>query len=180
MGVPLPGELVLLTAAAFAAQGALHPVGVVIAAWVGTLIGGTGGYWLGRTGGLALVVRYGPWFGLTKRRVVWARGFFESHGAKTVLVARFVAVLRMIAGILAGVTRMRFVVFSIANAVGGLLWAAAFGALGYVFGRNLPLLEHYLRRFTALALVLTVLVVLALIWRWRRQRAAVPAIPPAT
>jgi membrane protein DedA with SNARE-associated domain len=171
MGVPLPGEVVLLTAAAFAAHGHLEIVGVVIASWVGTLLGGTGGYWIGRTGGVAVLTRYGHWVGLNEERIAWAHEYFERHGAKTVLIARFVAVLRMIAGILAGITRMSFGVFTVANAVGGALWSAAFGALGFVFGRNLPLLEYYLRRFSISAFILGVVIVIGA-WVWHRRRSA--------
>jgi membrane protein DedA with SNARE-associated domain len=169
MGAPLPGEVVLLTGAAFAAQGHLDIVGVVIASWIGTLLGGTGGYWIGRVGGAPLLARYGHWVGLNPTRVAWAHDYFERHGAKTVLVARFVAVLRMIAGLLAGITRMSFGVFTLANAVGGALWSIAFGALGYIFGRNLPMLESYLRRFSLGAFVLAVIVAIGM-WLWRRRR----------
>jgi len=169
MGAPLPGEVVLLTGAAFAAQGHLEIVGVVIASWIGTLLGGTGGYWIGRVGGAPLLGRYGHWVGLNQARVAWANAYFARHGAKTIVVARFVAVLRMIAGILAGITRMSFGMFSVANAVGGALWSIAFGALGYLFGRNLPHLEYYLRRFSFGALILAIVIGLGM-WQWRRRR----------
>lgn len=171
MGAPLPGEVVLLTGAAFAGQGHLDIVGVVLASWVGTLLGGTGGYWIGRTGGAPLLSRYGHWVGLNPVRVVWAHEYFERHGAKTIVIARFVAVLRMVAGLMAGITRMSFGEFSVANAVGGALWSVAFGALGFVFGRNLPMLEHYLRRFSIGALMLAVVVAIGM-WLWRRRRPA--------
>lgn len=161
----------LLTAAAFAAQGHLGIVGVVAASWVGTLLGGTGGYWIGRVGGAPLLNRYGHWVALNPARVAWAHDYFERHGAKTVLIARFVAVLRMIAGLLAGITRMSFGVFSLANAVGGALWSIAFGALGYLFGRNLPMLESYLRRFSIAAFALAVIAAVGM-WVWRRRRPA--------
>lgn len=173
MGVPLPGELILITAAAFAAQGDLTIVNVILAAWAGTIVGGTGGYWIGRHGGAIAIERFGHRFGLNEARVAKARVFFEEHGAKTVIIARFFAILRMIAGILAGATGMSFGLFSLCNAVGGLIWAATFGALGYVFGQNLPLLEHYMRRGSMGALVAIVLVVIGIIV-WRRRRS-VPA-----
>lgn len=171
MGVPLPGELVLVTAAALAAQGDLTIVGVVLASWAGTIIGGTGGYWIGHRGGATAIRRFGHWFGLTEKRVAKARTFFEEHGAKTVIIARFIAILRMIAGILAGATGMSFGLFTVCNAIGGLLWSATFAALGYAFGANLPLLEHYIRKASLGTLVAIVVAVVA-IWIWRRRRAA--------
>ncbi len=171
MGVPLPGELVLIIAAAFAAQGDLTIVSVVLAAWAGTIVGGTGGYWVGRHGGAIAIERFGHRFGLTEKRIAKARVFFEDHGAKTVIIGRFFAILRMIAGILAGATGMSFGLFTVCNAVGGLIWAVTFGALGYVFGQNLPLLEHYLRRGTLGTLIVFVLAVIAILI-WRRRRSA--------
>ncbi|MGI8509642.1 MAG: DedA family protein [Gemmatimonadaceae bacterium] len=173
MGVPLPGELVLVTAAAFAAQGDLTILNVVLAAWAGTIVGGTGGYWIGSRGGAIAIQRYGHRFGLTEIRVAKARTFFEQHGAKTVIIARFIAILRMIAGILAGATGMSFGLFTVCNAAGGLIWAATFGALGYVFGQNLPLLEHYLRRGSLGTVVAAAVVIIAfVIWRRRRSDPA--------
>ena len=174
-GLPVPGEVVLVTAAAFAAQGDFGVVGVATAAWIGTIAGGTGGYWIGRTGGMALVTRYGRWAGITQQRELAARSFFERHGAKTIIVARFIAVLRMIAGIIAGSVEMPFGLFSLCNAVGGLLWSVAFAALGYTFGQHLPQLDHYLREWsTALIAVLLLAVVAILLYRRRRAARRAP------
>lgn len=171
MGLPLPGEIVLLTAGALAAQGDLNIVGVGIAAWAGTIAGGTGGYWIGRTGGAAFLTRYGRWFGITEARQKSARAFFDRNGARTIILARFVAVLRMIAGVIAGSVAMPFGIFSLCNAIGGLLWSLAFTALGYLFGRHLHQLEHYLRggSFGLLILLLIVWVVVSAYRRKRRK-----------
>lgn len=170
MGLPVPGEIILVTAAALAAQGELSITEVAIGAWMGTIAGGTGGYWIGRTGGLAMIRKVGRWAGLNDKREAKARSFFERHGAKTIIIARFIAVLRMIAGILAGAAEMSFVLFTICNALGGLLWSVTFTALGYEFGRNLPLLEHYLRRWSLVVLAAAVLAIG--IWALRRRRRA--------
>lgn len=177
LGVPVPGELALLTAAAFAAQGDLTLGGVVVAATCGAIVGGSGGYWVGRSGGLALIRRWGHWVGFTERRLLWAREFFAAHGTKTVVIARFITVLRVVVGVLAGVTHMRFAVFLVANALGGALWAIAFGGLGYVFGRNLDRLEHLIRHGTVGVLAAIVLGIGALVaWRRLRQHGELP--PP--
>ncbi len=171
VGLPVPGEVVLVTAAALAARGELSLTAVVIGAWAGTVLGGTGGYWIGRTGGNAVLSRFGHYVGVTPERQKRAEAFFDRNGAKTIIIARFIAILRMVAGVLAGVSLMPFALFEACNAIGGALWVATFSALGYVFGKNLPLLEHYLRRTSLIALAI-VIVIGALVWA--RQRRSAP------
>ncbi len=170
MGFPLPGEIVLLTAGALAARGEFSIVMVTLAAWVGTIIGGTGGYWIGRTGGAAVLRRRGRWLGITEDRERVAREFFQRNGARTIIFARFIALLRVIAGILAGSVAMPFGLFSICNAIGGLMWAAAIAAIGYFFGSHLKLVEHYMRRFS-LGLLVAVVLIGGVVWIVRSRRA---------
>jgi membrane protein DedA with SNARE-associated domain len=169
MGLPLPGELILLTAGALAAQGDFGIAGIAIAAWIGTIAGGTGGYWIGRVGGAPFLRRYGRWIGVDAGREAAAREFFFRHGAQTIIIARFVAILRMLAGLVAGSVGMPFGLFSLCNAFGGLLWSATFATLGYYFGRHLHVLEHYLRG-GSFGLLLILLVAGMIIWYHRRRR----------
>jgi membrane protein DedA with SNARE-associated domain/membrane-associated phospholipid phosphatase len=172
LGVPLPGEAALLTAAAYAATGHLSIVAVIMAAAAGAIAGGVGGYWIGRTGGLALVQRYGRVWRLDETKLDRARDFFRRHGGKAVFFGRFVALLRMWAALVAGVARMPFGRFALYAVVGGVCWAAVVGTLGYVFGRNLPQLEHAVGHAGTLAALLVALIVaLVLGGRWiARQR----------
>jgi len=174
VGLPVPGELALVTAAAFAAQGHLTIAGVITASVVGTTLGGTGGYWLGRTGGLRLLDRHGHWIGLGPEKLRKARVYFDGHGVKTILISRFIAILRMVASLLAGVAHMSFPLFFGCNLLGGIVWSVAYGALGYVFGYNLPRLEHYLHEVTAIIVVLVVIAAGFLLVRRRRARASQP------
>jgi membrane protein DedA with SNARE-associated domain len=169
MGVPVPGELALLTAGAFAGQGDISLIGVIISSSIGTIIGGSGGYWLGRTGGLSLIERYGHLIGIDDKKLGDARSYFVSHGAKTIILSRFIAILRIMAGLMAGVVHMSFGLFTVCNAIGGIIWSVAFALLGDVFGSNLPLLEHYVHRI-GLATVIMVALVLAAFLVWRRRR----------
>src|SRR5438445_2259410 len=153
LGIPLPGETAVVTAAAWAALGHLSIYAVVATAAAGAIIGDNGGYWIGRTGGVALVRRYGRFVHLSAAHLERARRFFERYGAKTVFFGRFIALLRSWAAVLAGVACMSYATFTFYNAAGGITWAVVFGALGYAFGRNLPLLEHYVAQLS-LALVL--------------------------
>jgi undecaprenyl-diphosphatase len=174
LGIPLPGETALVTAGALAAVGRLNIYGVIAAAAAGAIIGDNAGYWIGRKGGLALVQRYGRIAGLSEARLQRVHAFFERHGAKTVFIGRFVALLRSWAAALAGVGQMPYGTFTLYNALGGIVWAAVYGSLGYLFGRNLPLLERYMGQASLAAVLLIALVVaIALAGRWfRRNRTA--------
>ncbi len=167
LGLPLPGETALVTAAAFAALGHLSIYGVVATAAAAAVIGDNGGYWIGRTGGIALVRRYGRFLHLNEAHLERARHFFGRHGPPTVFMGRFIALLRTWTAVLAGAARMPYGRFMLYNALGAVCWAGVVGALGYVFGRNLPRLEHYMGQASLAGVLLVALVVgLALGWRW--------------
>lgn len=172
LGLPLPGETVLVTAAAFTARGTLWLPGVIAAAVIGAIVGDAGGYWIGRTGGVALVQRYGRYVRINAATLERAQQFFARHGPKTVFLGRFVALLRMWAAVLAGVSHMPYRVFTFYNVLGALCWASLFGALGAFFGANLPALEHAIGRaglLIALLVVVVGAVLLAVRWLQRHQ-----------
>ena len=178
MGLPLPGETVLLAASAYSASGRLHLSGVVAAAATGAIVGDSLGYWLGRRGGRALLTRYGRIFRVNRRRLARAERFFERHGAKTVFLGRFVAFLRMFAAPLAGIARMSYPRFFAFNVLGGVAWAVSIGLLGHAFGRNLPFLERLVRWvgiWLAVAVLAGVVIVFFARQRlWQRRLRAEP------
>jgi membrane protein DedA with SNARE-associated domain len=169
LGLPLPGESALITAAAFAAHGHLWLPGVIIASTAGTIVGGSGGYWIGRAGGIRLVHRIGKFIHVGDAEIQKGHDFFAKHGAKTVFIARFVAILRIVVGILAGVSEMSFAEFTIYNALGGVCWSVAIGLLAYEFGANLPRL-HRLLGTGGLIGAAVVLVAILVLLRLRRRR----------
>jgi membrane protein DedA with SNARE-associated domain len=120
LGVPAPGETVLIAAATHA--GATHRLviaGVIAAAAAGAIVGDSAGFWVGRLGGLRLAVRFGRYVRLTARRLEVGRRVIARHGGKIVFAGRFVALYRMWAAFLAGMTEMRWRRFLVFNATGG-------------------------------------------------------------
>jgi membrane protein DedA with SNARE-associated domain len=165
-GIPLPAETMLVTAAAFASRGKLSISGVVLAGALGGIIGGTMGYLIGARGGLPLLRRHGGRMGVDDAKLARAQDFFRRRGGSAAFLGRFVAFLRMIVPILAGVGGMPFGRFSAYNAAGAVVAALMYGMLGYEFGRDLPALEHHLTLAT-LGLVALALVVMTVMWRRR-------------
>ncbi len=143
-GLPLPGETMLVIAAAYAANGHLSFVGVVLAAAIGAILGDMGGYWVGHRGGSVLLARIsGEHY---QKHMQKGHAFFAKYGPASVFLARFVPVVRVISANLAGMSGMRFKVFSLYNAAGGIAWAVLMGSLGFLFGNNLPLLDQFLQK----------------------------------
>lgn len=137
MGIPIPGETMLLVAAAYAgATGHLPIVVVIAAAAAGAILGDNLGFLIGRVGGLHLLRRYGRYVYLNERKLKVGRYLFQRHGGKAVFFGRFVAVLRVFAAFLAGANRMPWRRFVLFNAAGGLVWAILMGLLGYALGAS--------------------------------------------
>jgi membrane protein DedA with SNARE-associated domain len=143
MGVPLPGETILVLAAIYAAADPTMNIWLVIgAAAVGSTIGDNLGYWIGKRYAYGLLVRYGRHIGMPAARIKLGQYLFREYGGMVVFLGRFVALLRILTAFLAGVNRMQWRDFLVANAAGGVLWAATFGFGGYFFGKLLFQLHH--------------------------------------
>lgn len=175
-GIPVPAETTLVTAAAFAARGRLSIAGVILAGALGGIVGGTLGYVIGARGGLPFLRRHGGRFGVDEARLKSAQQFFRRRGGSAAFIARFIAFLRIIVPMLAGVAHMSFGRFSAYNAAGAVVAAVAYGLLGYEFGRDLPALEHHLTLAT-LGLFALVLIAL-LVMRWRTRGSVRPQSSP--
>ena len=134
-GVPLPGETALATAAVLASGGHFSIEAVIGVAAIAAIVGDNTGYWIGRRGGRALLARV-PFVSEASQRVLpRAERFFDRHGPKTVLIARFIAGLRITAAWLAGISHMPWRRFVLYNAAGGILWSVTIGVVAYVFGK---------------------------------------------
>ena len=159
LGIPLPGEIALVSAALLASRHTLdiNPVAVGAAATIGAVVGDTIGYSIGRRFGMSLFERLGNRFPkhLGPGHVALAKQLFARWGVWAVFVGRFIALLRIFAGPLAGALKMRYLHFLAANASGGLLWAGGTTAVVYYAGIAA---ERWLSRFSWVALVVAVLI----------------------
>ena len=150
-GIPVPSGTILVTAAALAARGTLSIWWTIAGAAIGGIIGGVAGYGIGAKGGMRLVRRYGARMRIDEEKLVRARKFFTRRGAWSVFLSRFVGVVRIVVPMVAGVARMPFARFFVANAAGSIGTAAGYAALGWFFGRDLPKLRHHVTLATLVA-----------------------------
>jgi len=134
-GIPLPGETALAAAGVLASRGDMSIVAVISVAAVAAIIGDNIGYWVGRVGGRRLLQRWSLLEHHASRVLPWSERFFRRHGGKTIFLARFIAVLRVTAAFLAGVSKMHWWQFFLWNAAGGIAWAVAVGLVAYYAGQ---------------------------------------------
>lgn len=158
LGIPLPGEIALVSAAVLSTQHfGISPVWVGVAAIVGAVVGDTIGYTIGRRFGMTLFEKLGSRFPnhFGTGHVALAKQLFSRWGVGAVFFGRFIALLRILAGPLAGALRMRYPHFLAANASGAIFWAGGTTAVVYFLGLAA---EKWLARFSWVALVLAVLI----------------------
>jgi membrane protein DedA with SNARE-associated domain len=170
-GVPVPGETILILAAVYAGTGRLNIALVGLLAFCGALLGDNLGFAIGHFGGRRLAERYGRYVFLTRERLDRATSFFERHGGKIIVVARFVEGLRQANGIIAGTTGMRWARFLLFNAIGAALWVATWTSVGYLSGSHLNTIYDTATRYsTYLAIALASLAVVVVVRHVLRRR----------
>lgn len=137
MGLPLPGESLLIASAIYAATtGRLGIEWVVLSAAVGAIMGDNFGYLIGHKLGVPALERYGPRVGLTVGRQRLGQFLFRKYGGIVVFFGRFIAFLRVFAALLAGSNRMPWGRFLLWNALGGIAWTHLYGIGAYVLGNQ--------------------------------------------
>ena len=179
LGIPLPGETILIAASVYAGAGRINVVAVAAVGFVAAVIGDNIGFALGHFGGRALALRWGRYVFLTEERLDKAAAFFDRHGAWIITVARFIEGLRQANGIVAGISGMHWLRFLVFNALGAALWVGTWVSVGYLAGSHIDSIYSYITRYSYYALIVAGLVVVALIARHllRRRRARRPPAP---
>ena len=174
LGIPLPGEIVLMTAALMSSQGSVSPWLVGLSGIVGAVVGDSVGYSIGRRGGQPLLDRLGRRFPkhFSPGNIATAEQSFHRWGMWAVFFGRFVALLRIFAGPLAGVLRMSYPKFLTANALGGVVWAGGITTIIYYVG---VVAEPWLKRFGYVGLAIAVLFGVASFLFVRRRAAKTQA-----
>jgi membrane-associated protein len=162
----LPGDSLLFAVGTFAARGSLSlPVALLVLA-AAAILGDTANYWIGAIVGPAVFHKEGVRF-LNKKHLERTHEFYERYGGKTIVIARFVPIVRTFAPFVAGIGKMTYGHFLSYNVVGGLAWVAGFVMAGFWFG-NIPVVK---RNFTFVIFAIIVLSVLPAVIEAIRQRA---------
>ena len=142
MGLPLPGESLLIAGAIYCATTHRLSIGWMLAAAItGAIAGDNIGFLIGRSLGFKLLARYGRRAGLSNDRLLLGRYLFTRYGGAVVFVGRFVAILRTVAALLAGANRMTWPRFLLWNALGAICWAGGYGSAAYFLGTEIRKVE---------------------------------------
>ena len=168
IGIFLPGDSLLFTAGLFAAKGHMNIWLLCVLLNIAATAGNQTGYWIGRTTGPAIFKRDDSRF-FKKRYVKRAHDFYEAHGGKAIVLARFVPIVRTLAPVIAGVGNMNYRTFLLYDIVGGILWIWSITLLGYYLGLKVPGIEQNLE---LVILIIIFLSIAPAIIAWYKERRA--------
>ena len=172
--VPIPSEIVMPFAGYMASQGEFSLPVILVINSVGALVGSSVCYWIGVKGGKPFLVKYGKFFLLRQHDIAKTEAFFARHGKKTILIGRFLPVIRHVISIPAGIARMPVRDFLLQTFLGSTVWGGTLIMLGYVVGANWESFSKSLAHVDHLIALILVLAVVAFgfgfVVRRRRQR----------
>ena len=177
----LPGDSLLFAVGALAATDesslSLPLVGLVL--FVAAVVGDAANYSIGHWVGPRVFSRESSWF-FRKEHLLRTQRFYEKHGGKTIIIARFVPIVRTFAPFVAGIGRMSYPRFAVFNVAGGFAWVAIFLVLGYLFG-NLPIVKRYFQLVVIGIIVVSCLPIAYEWWKARREAKVTekPQVPQA-
>jgi membrane-associated protein len=155
IGFFLPGDSLLFTAGFLASQGFFDIHMLVLGCFIAAVGGDSIGYFIGKKWGRKLFNKKDSML-FRHDHLMTAENFYEKHGGKTVILARFIPVIRAFAPVVAGIGKMNYITFLAYDIVGGLLWAVAIPYLGYYLGRSIPDIDKYLLPAVGLIVILSI------------------------
>lgn len=160
----LPGDSLLFAAGAFAAAGSFNVAALLLLLFAAAFLGDTANYWMGRYLGRKMVEH--PRIPVSQEHLDMTNTFYKKHGRKTIILARFMPIVRTFAPFVAGMGEMHYMKFMYYNAIGGLLWVFGFTLLGYLFG-NIPGVKD---NFSAVIIAIIALSVVPFLFGFARAR----------
>jgi membrane-associated protein len=174
VGFFLPGDSLLVTAGLFAAKGDLNIVYLIVLLSICAVAGDATGYFIGRKLGPALFKRDDSFF-FKKKHLIATHDFYEKHGGKTIIIARFVPIIRTFAPVVAGIGEMSYKHFAAFNIIGGVGWVFSMTMIGYSLIKMFPGIEKHIHIVIVVVLVLSVLPAVIEFMRARRKHVSGPA-----
>jgi membrane-associated protein len=170
VGFFLPGDSLLTTAGIFAARGDLNIVWLNISLTIAAIVGDATGYWIGRRAGKALYDRPNSFF-FRREHLIKTHEFYEKHGGKTIVIARFMPIVRTFAPVVAGAADMTYRQFATYNIIGALLWVPSMTLTGYFLGLAFPDIDKHLHKLIALIIFVSLLPAgIAWLREWMQNR----------
>jgi len=171
IGFFLPGDSLLVTAGVFAAAGFLDLTLLLTLVSLCAVVGDQLGYYIGQKTGQALFTREDSLF-FKRSHVLKAQSFYEKYGAKTIVIARFVPIVRTFAPVIAGVAKMNYRRFATYNVAGGILWVFGMVLTGYLLGSAVPNINEHIHIVIVIVVVLSILPALIEVIRSRSKNTA--------
>jgi membrane protein DedA with SNARE-associated domain len=170
VGLVAPGETVVIAGGVIAGQGEIELIPLIGLVWVCAVLGDTTSFYIGRRLGRSFLERHGPRVKITHERLEQVEGYFDRHGGKTILVGRFIGLVRALAPFIAGASRLPYKRFLPYSVVGCGLWATTFCVLGYIFWRSFDRIAH-LAGQAIFGFGVTVAVIVGIVLAYKRRRA---------
>ena len=155
-GFFFPGDSLLFTAGFLASQGLLSPTWLFIGAFLAAVLGDSDGYDFGKKIGPKIFTKEDSFF-FNKKHIERSEHFYKKYGKKTIILARFIPIVRTFAPILAGVGNMSYRTFLSYNIIGGLLWSVGVTALGFVLGATVPNADSYITPLVVLIIIVSLI-----------------------
>jgi membrane protein DedA with SNARE-associated domain/membrane-associated phospholipid phosphatase len=169
VGLVAPGETVVIAGGVIAGQGTIDLIPLIGLVWVCAVLGDTTSFYIGRRLGRGFLERHGPRVKITHERLTQVEGYFDRHGGKTILIGRFIGLVRALAPFIAGASGLAYKRFLPYSVVGTGLWSTVFCVLGYIFWRSFDRVAHYAGQ-AIFGFGLTVTVIVGIMVAYRRRQ----------